>query len=81
MKQNIIQVASKLSIVLAVSIITSCAVYTPPLEKIRTQLEWRQLQSKTFTVKDEMIVLKATIAALQDSGYSIISANENTGLI
>lgn len=82
MKQNITQVASKLSIVLAILIISGCSsVYTPPPEKIRSQLEWRQLQSKTFAINDEKIVLKATIAALQDSGYSIRSANENTGLI
>lgn len=81
MKQNITQVAFKSLVFLVVLMTTSCAVYTPPPEKARTQLEWRQLQSRVFTIENELVALKATIAALQDTGYSINSANENTGLI
>lgn len=81
MKLNIIQVAFKYLIVMGFLVVAGCSVYTPPEEKQMSQLEWRQLQSKTFSSQEEIVVLKATIAALQDTGYSITSSNVDTGLI
>jgi len=79
---NITQAASKYFVVgLVLCAISACSSYTPPIERTMTQLEWRQLQTKTYSVADELVVMKAVLAAFQDSGYNISSTSIVLGLI
>jgi len=47
----------------------------------KSQLEWRQLQVKSYENVKEVIAMKAVLSALQDEGYDIKSSNINLGLI
>jgi hypothetical protein len=51
----------------------------PPPEK--TQLEIRQVQSRTFDTKDQILVMKAVLNVLQDDGFIVTNANSELGLI
>ena len=46
-----------------------------------SQLEIRQLQSRSYSGTGEKTVMKAVIAALQDEGFIISTANQELGLI
>ncbi len=47
----------------------------------RSQLDIRQIQTRVFDVKDDLLVMKATMEALQDEGYIIGEVNDRLGLI
>ena len=87
MTTNIIQASSKRKsriIVLAAALIAISGCQNnlkPPAVKEMSQLEWRQLQTRTFTTQDTKGVLKALISAMQDEGYVIQTANTELGLI
>jgi hypothetical protein len=59
--------------------LTSCvqAPVIPP----RTQLEMREMQTRTYRSKDTRMVMKALLNALQDDGYIIKSADRELGFI
>ena len=46
-----------------------------------SQLETRQLQTKTFSANNEEIVHKAVVSALQDEGFIILQYNKTIGLV
>ena len=52
----------------------------PPLPKL-TQIQVRQLQTREYEVPDPVPVMKAVIAALQDEGFIISTANTEVGLV
>jgi hypothetical protein len=66
---------------IAFSFITGCGLQTKPDLEPTSQLEKRQLQTRNFSGVEEIIVMKATIAALQDEGYNINTINDNIGII
>jgi hypothetical protein len=53
----------------------------PPEPKKMSQLEWRTLQTKTFSTNNTIAVMKALIASLQDEGFIIETTNTELGLI
>jgi len=55
--------------------------YQPPPPKQMTQLQWRQMETRYYEVNDKLSVMKAVIAALQDEGFIINTANTDLGLI
>lgn len=85
MISNITQVGFKTIIALSsIAILTTgCVNNLQPKapKKGMTQIEWRTLQTKLFDTKDNILVSKALIAALQDEGYEIKNANVELGLI
>jgi len=60
--------------------IVACSSGPPPAAEM-TQLEVRQLQSREYGDTDERTVIKAVIAALQDEGFIISTANPELGLV
>lgn len=47
----------------------------------RTQLEIRQIQSRSFDTRDHPLVMKSVINVLQDDGFIVRNANLELGLI
>ena len=47
----------------------------------RTQLEIRQIQTRTFDTQDQVLVMKAVLNVLQDDGFIVNNANSELGLI
>jgi hypothetical protein len=47
----------------------------------KTQLETREIQTRTFDTKDEKLVMKAMLNVLQDDGYVVKNAVTDLGLI
>ena len=47
----------------------------------KTQLEIRQVQTRTFDTKDQVLVMKAVLNVLQDDGFIVNNANSELGLI
>ncbi len=67
---------------LAAVLFVGCANnYQPPPPKQMTQLEWRQMETRYYDVDIKLNVMKAVIAALQDEGFIINTANTDLGLI
>ena len=79
MNINIIQVAS--SILIVGVLFSGCTHRSPPKTKDMSQLEWRQIQTKSFDTNDEIMALRATLSALQDEGFNISTSNTELGLI
>jgi len=46
-----------------------------------TQLQTREMQTREFAVRDEKLVLKAVLNALQDDGFAIKNAVSELGII
>lgn len=59
--------------------LTSCATTAP--DPAKTQLQIRQLQTRTFETPDDKAVLKAMVNVLQDDGYMIKEANVELGIL
>src|SRR5437762_6768631 len=71
-----------------VSIAVSCALSLccapAPAHKsdqVRTQLQTREFQTRTYETTDTNMIMKALLNVLQDDGFIIKNANENLGLI
>jgi hypothetical protein len=47
----------------------------------KTQLEIRQVQTRTFDTQDQVLVMKAVLNVLQDDGFIVSHANAELGLI
>lgn len=69
-----------LALIGAVILVSSCSPRIPPAPPL-TQLQIRELQTRTFDDKDEMLVQKAVINLLQDEGYIVKNAQSDLGLI
>ena len=52
-----------------------------PTAPERTQLEIRQVQTRTFDTQDQLLVMKAVLNVLQDDGFIVNNANSELGLI
>lgn len=52
-----------------------------PQDRELTQLEWRQLQTRYFSMKDVKSVSQAVVGALQDENYIIATYSKDIGLI
>jgi len=65
--------------VLLLGSFTAC-VQTPRLPP-KTQLQMRELQSRTYEGKDVKLVMRAVIGALQDDGFLIRNADKELGFI
>jgi hypothetical protein len=62
--------------------LTGCeTVSKAPLVIEMSQIETRQLQSRTYDSSDTIEAIKSVIAALQDEGYLIDNANETLGVV
>lgn len=74
---------TRIAFTLAISVglvsLTGCAV--TPKAPAKTQLEMRELQTRTFETPDEKAVLKAMINVLQDDGYMLKEANAELGTL
>ena len=71
---------TKESVILLAGLLTfgGCATTGTP---VKTQMEMRQFQTRTFETSDAMAVLKAMVNVLQDDGYIIRDANTDLGLL
>ncbi|CAK0775651.1 conserved hypothetical protein [Gammaproteobacteria bacterium] len=83
MSFHIMQVVSKISLVITALTLDGCIIHPlePPSIRQMTQLETRQLQTRDYTGAEPINVMKSIIAALQDEGYIISNVNERLGLI
>lgn len=79
MNINITQVLSSTLILVGLSF-SGCNT-GPQVVSKKSQLEWRQLQVKSYDNVKELIAMKAVLSALQDEGYDIESSNMDLGLI
>ncbi len=50
-------------------------------EPVKTQLEIREYQTKTFDVSDQLLVMKSILLVLQDDGYMVKNANSELGFV
>ena len=57
---------------------TGCAAAVPPT---KSQLEVREIQTRTFDTSDTKLVMKAMLNVLQDDGYVVRNAVVDLGLI
>lgn len=62
-----------------VVLFSGCVV--PPQRPARTQLEMRQLQTRTYQNRNMKQVMKAVINALQDDGFIIRNADKELGFV
>ncbi len=60
------------------AILAGCAMQ--PRAKM-TQLQIREIQTRTYTTTNTKMVMKAVLNALQDMGFTVTNAQENLGLI
>lgn len=85
MISNITQLSSKILLVLGLGLLVlGCSPtnkYKPKEIAQKSQLEWRMLQSKEFTTKNELVLHRAVITALQDEGFTIQNYDKDIGLI
>lgn len=56
-----------------------CSWFTPRPQM--SQLQVRELQTRTFAVKDTKQVLKAVIATLQDDGFMVKNTDSDLGFV
>jgi len=62
--------------------LTACQTASiAPQVKEMSQIETRQLQTRTYDSTDTVEGIKSVIAALQDEGYLIDNANETLGVV
>lgn len=78
-KRNLLIIGSILSVSLILGGCTNNL--KPPEPKQMSQLEWRTLQTKSFETSNNLSVMKALIASLQDEGFIIESTDSQLGLI
>jgi len=64
-----------------VLILGACATKAPKPEIKKTQLEVRELQTRTYDTKDVKMVMKAVMHALQDDSFLIQQADIDLGLL
>lgn len=57
------------------------ASHISPLVPKKTQLEKRQIQTRTYDTTDQAMVMKAILNVLQDEGYIVNNANPLLGFI
>ena len=82
MTSPIMPAASKLLPAVLVLLLGGCAgAEKPPSTEGMSQIEIRQLQSRSYAGAGEKTVMKAVIAALQDEGFIIASASPELGLV
>jgi hypothetical protein len=71
----------KRSLLLLVLLIPLAACVQQPPVPQRTQLEMREIQTRSYPSKDIKMVMKAVINALQDEGFVIRNADKELGFI
>lgn len=59
----------------------SCAPTHVPQEPEPTQLEIRELQTRTFEGKNYNVVMKSVLGVLQDDGYMVKNVNSDLGFL
>jgi hypothetical protein len=69
----------KKSLFLSLALVLGACMSAPPPQK--TQLEIRQLQTRSYDTKDVKMVIKAVMHALQDDNFMIKQANVELGLL
>ncbi len=62
-------------------ILGACTTTAPKPEIKKTQLEIRELQTRSYDTKDVKLVMKAVMHALQDDNFIIQQANIDLGLL
>jgi len=66
------------------AVVQGCAAPQPGpdlLAPTEAQLKIRNVQTRTFDIKDRQVAIRGVIAALQDLGFIIERANESLGLV
>ncbi len=72
-------IVSKYFLIVSLLVFGSCVPrrVTPP----KTQLQMREMQTRTYPQQDVKMVMKAVLNALQDEGYIIKNADKELGFI
>ncbi len=61
--------------------LASCSSIEPPPPPQMSELQIREIQTRQYENADYNEAMRATIASLQDQGFTITNANESLGLI
>ena len=69
------------SLFLATAVLSGSGCTPRKIEPPKTQLEIREIQTRSYTSKDLKLVMKAVINALQDDGFIIKGADKELGFI
>ncbi len=69
----------KKSLFLSLVLVLGACISAPPPQK--TQLEIRELQTRSYDTKEVKMVIKAVMHALQDDNFMIKQANVELGLL
>ena len=69
-----------LSPVLILSLCAGCAS-TPDVVPAKSQLELRQMQTRTYDTLDRQRTLRSVIATMQDLGFTVDEANPGLGVV
>jgi hypothetical protein len=73
----------RIFVILFIIFLCGCATIIPKDALLwqEQSLEWRQMQSRKFNTTDEMEILSASAALLQDLGFTISESDPSLGLI
>jgi len=69
------------SLWLALAVVVGAAGCAAPVPPPKSQLEIREIQTRTFDTPDSKLVMKAMLNVLQDDGYVVRNAVVDLGLI
>jgi hypothetical protein len=67
-------------LIVAISVVLSGCAYQPPRPPL-TQLQLRQLQSRSYENRDQITAMRAVINALLDEGFIIRNADKDLGFV
>ena len=81
MNTSIIQAVSKILLLGATALSISACSTAPSAQPRVSQLELRQIQTRTYDDVSSLTVMKAAIGTLQDMGYTIVSTDKDLGLV
>jgi len=74
--------SQRLLVLLGVLVLAGCATTTPTnITGAGTQLETRQIQTRTYDTLDKAMTLRSVIATLQDLGFTIDQADAELGTV
>jgi len=74
--------SQRLMMLLSILTLAGCATTTPTnITGAGTQLETRQIQTRTYDTLDKAMTLRSVIATLQDLGFTIDQADAELGTV
>ncbi len=69
------------SLLILVALLAGCAMAPPNVTGAGTQLETRQMQTRSYDTLDKAMTMRSVIATLQDLGFTIDQADAELGTI